>query len=337
MTPLRRCLLTARAERQPLVWATVLFFGLALAVPGKASAAGGAGLTTPHATAHRFAVGEIVVSYSDPSRRMRLPDGRSVARRLTTVIRYPASGDPSRVDILAAPAAKQDGPFPVVVFGHGFAVMPAIYTRLLRAWAAAGFVVAAPIFPLSNEYAPSGPDESDLVNQPTDMSFVITRMLAANAAPKGILARLIEAHEIAVAGQSDGGSTALAAAYNQHFADRRIGAAIILSGARIPGLSGYEFTAASPPLLAVQGTGDDVNVPNSTYEYYGLARAPKFLLSLLGAPHLPPYTTEQPQLGIVEHVSIAFLDRYLEHEPGARTKMWKAANVPNISTLAAGY
>jgi predicted dienelactone hydrolase len=63
-------------------------------------------------------------------------------------------------------AARTDGPFPLVVFGHGYAVTPAIYADLPRAWTRAGFVVAAPVFPLENAAAPSGPTENDLVNQP---------------------------------------------------------------------------------------------------------------------------------------------------------------------------
>ncbi len=76
-------------------------------------------------------------------------------------------------------ATHVPGGFPQIVFGHGFAVTPATYYLLLRAWARAGYVVAAPVFPKENAQAPGGPDESDLVNQPRDMSFVITCMLVA--------------------------------------------------------------------------------------------------------------------------------------------------------------
>lgn len=317
-----------------MAWTAALLAGVALAggAPGRA-ASGGVGLPAGNGAGQRFAVGEIVVSYTDRSRSVRLPDGRYVPRTIATVIRYPALGDPSRVDVRRAAPAKDQGPFPLIVFGHGFAVTPAPYARLLDAWAAAGYVVAAPVFPLSNANAPGGPDEADLVNQPTDMSVVITRMLGADGAPTGILARLISPGEIAVSGQSDGGSTALAAAYDTRYQDRRIGAAVILSGARIPGLTGY-FTAPGPPLLAAQGTADAVNAPSSTYTYFRLASAPKFLLRLLGAPHLGPYTTEQPQLGIVERVSIAFLDRYLKHDPGAGLRMWEAGDVRGVSALS---
>lgn len=307
--------------------------GSALATPPAPSQSGGSAVTPPPAS-QRFGVGEIVVTYTDPTRRVYLQGRGSVPRQLVTLIRYPASISPGRLDVLGAPAAKALGPFPLVVFAPGFDITPAPYARLLQAWVHAGYVVVSPIFPLTNPSTPGGPRESDLINQPADMSFLITRLLAANSAHHGILAGLIDRHEIAVSGQSDGGSTALAAAYDQHFADHRIGAAMILSGAMIPGLGGYDFPPPSPPLLAVQGTADDVNAPASTYHYFGLAPQPKFLLSLLGAPHLGPYTNQQAQLGIVERVTVAFLDRYLKREAGAASRMTKAANVPRLATLS---
>jgi predicted dienelactone hydrolase len=284
------------------------------------------------ASGPRYEVGEMIVTFTDTSRRVRYRGARyAVPRRLETVIRYPATGDPARFDVFGAPPAK--GPFPLVVFAHGYDITPSPYARLLRAWARAGYVVAAPIFPLSSSSAPGGANEADLVNQPTDMSFVITRMLAASAATDGALAVLINPTEVAVSGQSDGGSTALAAAYNSHYVDHRIRAAVILAGAEIPGVGAYTFPAPSPPLLASQGTADVVNVPASTYQFFGIASRPKLLLSLLGAPHLGPYTTEQPQLGIVERTTVAFLDRYLKQRPGAGWRMWNAGDVRGLARL----
>jgi dienelactone hydrolase len=319
--------------------------GLASAHPSHRARAHLASATTSSATsrhagdvsygAHEpFAVGEIVIRFSDTSRLVRFPGRRPQPRPLVTVVRYPALGNPSHVDGVASPPAKSSGPFPLVVFGHGFDVTPAIYARLLRAWARAGYVVAAPIFPLSNANAPGGADESDIVNQPADMSFVITRMLAASAAGHGILSRLVDPHEIAVAGQSDGGVTALATAYDTRYLDRRVDAAIILSGAEL--LPGAYFPNPSPPLLASQGTADVVNLPHNTYDFFHAAHTPKFLLRLLGAPHLGPYTNEQPQLGVVERVTIAFLDRYLKRLPGSRTRLSRTGNVPGVATLNAG-
>jgi fermentation-respiration switch protein FrsA (DUF1100 family) len=282
-----------------------------------------------------FAVGIRTLTFVDTSRTVRFPGRAPTPRTLVTVIRYPAVGPVSGVDLPGAAPARDEGPFPLVVFGHGFAVTPGPYAALLEAWARAGYVVAAPIFPLGNANAPGGPNESDIVNQPRDMSFVISRMLGLSAGRHGLFAGLINAHDIAVAGQSDGGETALAVAYDRLFIDRRVRAAVILSGAEIPGVGGFDFPAPSPPLLASQGTADTTNRPFFTYQFFNLAPRPKFLLSLLGAGHLPPYTTEQPQLGIVERVSIAFFNRYLKQARGALRAMAVAGNVRGVAALTA--
>jgi fermentation-respiration switch protein FrsA (DUF1100 family) len=88
-------------------------------------------------------------------------------------------------------------------------------------------------------------------------------------------------------------------------------------------------------MLAAQGTADTFNEPRYTYAYFGRAHSPKFLLRLLGAEHLPPYTEEQPQLRIVERETLAFFDCYLEHESGALARMLALGNVPGRSTLLA--
>jgi dienelactone hydrolase len=256
-----------------------------------------------------------IYTFVDHSRTITLPDGRRVPRRLETRVRYPATG----------------GSHPLIVFAHGFALTPARYADLLAAWAAAGYVVAAPVFPLTNANAPGGPNEADLVNQPRDMTLVITRLLALNARSSGGLGGEIDPSRIAVAGQSDGGITALAVAYDSRFRDRRVRAAVILSGARLSGMS--SFPRRAPPLLAVQGTADPFNAPATTATYFGLAARPKFLLWLLGASHLPPYTDQQPQLGIVERTSIAFLDHYLEGAPLGNIE--RAARAPGLTRLVA--
>ena len=106
-----------------------------------------------------------------------------------------------------------------------------------------------------------------------------------------------------------------------------------MSGADMPGMDSFPFAAGTPPLLAVQGLADPINSPSSTYRYFHLARAPKFMLQLPGAAHLGPYTDQQPQLSIVERETLAFLDRYLKHTPGARQRMWRVGNVPGVAQL----
>lgn len=267
-------------------------------VCGAAMCALGVGIFAPaSASARAPEVRVRVFQFVDRTRQISLPDGRRVPRRLETVVRYPSSG----------------GSHPLIVFAHGFALTPARYAALLGAWAAAGYVVAAPVFPLTSTNAPGGPAEADLINQPRDMSFVITMLLDLSRRSTSVLAGEIDPARIAVAGQSDGGVTALAAAYDSRYRDRRVRAALVLSGAMLGGMG--PFPRRGPPLLAVQGTADPINPPATTATFFGLAARPKFLLWLLGASHLPPYTYQQPQLGIVEQATIAFLDHYVNGRP----------------------
>lgn len=254
---------------------------VALAAAGAAAAA--------VASSHR-PVQLRVLRLVDHSRRAYFRNGTSGPRVLVTYVRYPADGR---------------GPFPLVVFGHGFALTPQNYTLLLDTWARAGFVVAAPVFPVENANAPGGPDERDLTNQAGDLSFVITSLTG----PRSQLRGLIDPKKIAVAGQSDGAETALSAAYDRRYRDRRIDAALILSGGALPGFE--PPPPGAPPLLAVQGTRDPINVPATTTAYYRLMRRPRFLLWLIGATHLPPYTTDDRWAAVVDRTTTAFLDHYL--------------------------
>jgi predicted dienelactone hydrolase len=257
-----------------------------------------------------------VLHLIDDSRTIRLPDGRRVRRPVTTYVWYP-------------PAAEGNGPWPLVVFGHGFATTPFLYRRLLRAWAGVGYLVAAPVFPLGNADAPGGPNENDIVNQPRDMSFVISRLLAANESADSPLHGLVDPRRIAVAGQSDGAETAFATAYERPWHDRRVRAAVILSGAELGGH--VALVRHATPLLAVQGTADRINPPVYTLHLFHAVARPKFLLLLRGSGHLGPYTVPGRRLAAVERVSIAFLDHFLRG--GSLTAIARAAAAFRGDTL----
>jgi dienelactone hydrolase len=282
-----------------------------------------------------FAVGLRVLRLVDPSRTITLADGSTQPRTLVTYVRYPALGPAAAGDVTNAPAAHAWGPFPLVVFGHGFDVTPSLYARLLHAWAQAGYVVVAPLFPLESPNAPGGPNESDLTNQPGDISFVISSILASSHLASNPMAGLVDPSSIAVTGQSDGGDTALAVAYDSRYRDPRVSAAMILSGAEIPASGSFTFPSVGPPLLATQGTADTINPPGATTTFFEAAGRPKYLLRLLGAGHLPPYSEQQPQLSIVEHVTLAFLDGYLKHRPAQLRRLTSLGSVPGSASLQA--
>jgi dienelactone hydrolase len=270
---------------------------------------------------------------TDPTRTITLADGQVVPRPVTTVVRYPTLPTAHGTSGGTRQPASADGPFPLIVFGHGFDIMPGAYSRLLNYWTSAGFVVATPIFPLENPHAPGGPNENDLPNQPQDMRFVISRLLQDDAQPKGPLSGLIDKHEVAVAGHSDGGDTALAIAYDPSLRDPHLQAAVILSGAEIPMLPAFQIGAGGPPLLAIQGTADTINLPSATAAYFNPAPPPKYLLRLVGGSHIGPYSTDGTQLAVVKRVTTAFLQRYLDHDRTGIRRMLRAGDVAGVATM----
>ena len=128
---------------------------------------------------------------------------RTRNRTMTVTIKYPSAG----------------GPYPLVVFAHGYAVSAADYTTLTDELARSGFVVVAPDFPLSSTASTSSPVR-DYEAQAADISFVIDQVTNPDALPE--IAARIDPNEIAVAGHSDGGITAAAVAYNSNVADPRV-------------------------------------------------------------------------------------------------------------------
>ncbi len=279
-----------------------------------------------------YGIGTITLHLVDHSRTIPLPSGQLVPRPVTTIVRFPTRrGHGSRPG-----SPPPDLLFPLIVFGHGFNIMPHAYARLLAYWTSAGFVVAAPIFPRENPDAPGGPNETDLPNQPDDMRFVISNLLRLSARRSGPLHGLIDPHEVAVAGHSDGGDTALALAYDPTLRDPHLQAAVILSGAEIPMLPAFTIAPGGPPLLATQGTADTVNLPSATAAYFDTAAPPKYLLQLLGGTHMGPYATDRPELGVVERVTTAFLQHYLDHDGPALVAMLRAGHVAGVAQLTAG-
>jgi predicted dienelactone hydrolase len=238
-------------------------------------------------------------------------------RTLPTLVLYPdlRSGRPAH--------------FPLIVFSHGFTASGPAYAPLLEKWAARGFVVAAPTFPLSNGRAPGGPTIADYVNQPGDVSFVITQLLRVNKDGRSALHGEIDHGRIGVAGHSLGAITTLGVAYNSCCQDPRIDAAVPISGLALPFGNGTFFTGPAVPLLLIHGT-DDHTVPyQGSVNAFEQAAPPKYFMTLIGAPHTPFFGPWGPP---IDDTVVAFFDKYLRHR-GGDADIERAANVPGIASL----
>ena len=273
-----------------------------------------------------YEVASTTIVFTDHSRPTPANNGSPALsyRTLSTLVVYPKQ--PSRVR----------RKFPLIVYSHGFGATAASAMPTLQSLAMHGYVVAAPDFPLSTTGLPGGLDLLDYVDQPGDVSFVITQMLRLNRTSGSPMYKQIEVRRIGVAGHSLGAVTTLAVSYNSCCHDSRIGAAVEMDGelnvpiGPVGNFSGTYFKGHNPPLLVVNGTKDTIGPYAISQALFAKAPAPKYFLSLIGAPH-EGFATE-PWSPIVNNTIAAFFNRYLgTGQTVAQIK--RAGSKPGLTTI----
>jgi fermentation-respiration switch protein FrsA (DUF1100 family) len=284
-----------------------------------------------------FGVGFVIEKLVDASRPTpSTPKAKGHSgRTLITTIFYPSSSVPSGNTKGGVPGDAADGPYPLIVFAHGFGGSPASYSATLEAWASAGYVVAAPLFPLTGSDAPGGPNLSDYVNQPGDMSFVIDSVLHSSAVARGSsstrgagahgangsgspISGLVDPRHIGAAGHSLGGVTTLGLVANSCCIDSRVSAAVVMSGDPITFPNGQADFGSAPPLLLVHGDADQTVPYSSSVDAFNSAHPPKGLLTILGGGHGSPVDQTGPEFATIVDVTVSFFDLYLKHDAAAR-------------------
>jgi dienelactone hydrolase len=277
------------------------------------------------------------------------PGGSAGPRTLVTEIWYPSIGGSSRTPTVGAKPDYQGGPFPVIVFAHGFDTVPATYTPLLASWVKAGFVVVAPLFPDENAnklnslgtrtVTQSELAESDVVNEPYDIAYVAGQVEAGagGTASSGAawLKGLAEPGKIALAGHSDGAQAVAALVYSEKYASTyeemaaRPFAVLILSGSELAGV--YAPPANPPPVLFVQSGVDSCNLPQDAETLFHDAGG-GFFLKLVGAHHFSPYVGIGPAAPVVERLTAAFLEEALVGAPSP-SGLSASGDAPGVAAL----
>jgi len=244
----------------------------------------------------RYAMGLSTVQMVDPAR---------AGRTLTVDIWYPAdrrSDAPTaeldllltRLElpgVLADPPAVR-GSFPLVVFSHGNGGVRFQSWFLMQALASHGFVVAAPdhagntaLDIIGGTADPIGVAAN---NRPRDVSFVIDQMLARDRDPASPLHRHIDERDIAVAGHSFGGFTALAAAggFGDYRPDPRVDAIVPIAAATF-GLTDQQLAAIDVPTLLIGGMSDTTVPiePGIVHAWDLISGRPEYRVDMLSAGH----------------------------------------------------
>lgn len=239
-------------------------------------------------------------------------------RELPTTVWYPTTG----------------GPWPLVVFAHGYNTTPAAYAALTSAIASQGYVVAAPAMPGERSDVPGTPTQGDIPNEPRDLSLVIDRMLAAGASPASFLSGRVDGSRIGAMGHSDGGVVAAALASNTAVIDRRLRATVALSGGLWTFPGGQWGADQSGALLVGHGDADPIAPYSGSVGVYRAARSPRGLLTVLGGGHEAPYTGSGAQPDAVRASIADFFDYRLRGDLMAVSRLYTDGNRPGLTRLS---
>ncbi len=244
----------------------------------------------------------------------------------------PARPDRTLVTRIVHPT--EGGPYPLLVMSHGATGHPDEYAETIPMWAADGFVVAAPTFPLTNREVPEAlGNAGDVVHQPGDVSFVIDQVLAAGDDPASPLHGLVDPEAIGVVGHSLGAATTWAVAFDTATRDDRVDSATIFAGLTMPMPGGELALDSGLPLLVLHGDADDVPL-QWDLDAWEQAASPKWFVTLFGATHVPAFTDAvSPHDELVTRTVLDFWHGTLDGDTEALERVTADATDPALSSV----
>lgn len=280
-----------------------------------------------------FAVGVRTTTFVDPTRptpavpALGLPG--EAQRMIAATAWYPARGPVTTDPVPDARPAP--GRFPLVVWAHGNSARGSVAPPVVRQWAAAGYVIVAPDFPVSSRAKATLDAVDDWAAQPGDVRFVLDRATRAGAFTG--LGRRVDSRHIGLAGHSLGAMTVLAATYGTA-PDPRVDAAISLSG--IPLLPGTDVASNPTPLLLIHSDNDGTVPYAQSSAMFAAAAGPHWLITVSGGGHSPfLYAPDAPTATMLDTATLAFWDAYL-HDRRASTRTIATVGVPDRFAVAVG-
>ena len=302
--------------------------------------------------------------YSVGYRVIDLPyhqDGRDMT--LTVAVWYPTAAEPKphtyggptkgRVAVGAPPTAE-GGPYPVLVFSHGFGGDGLSAVFFTEALAARGWIVAAPdhhdshsavrirtgpakhfdrlgLYRQAREIASSGPEDRGRYRYRLDE----LRRVIEGLSGSGLFGKLIDTGRLAVGGHSLGGFTALGLSGPvPEFHDPRLKAVLLFS----TGAGGYLFRSEELARVRIPSMlflGEEENhqrrghrtMEELSAKIFGSLPPPKYFLELKGAGHFAfnnRFTDRfgtgwlggtEEQFEEIRRYGIAFLEEYVAGRP----------------------
>jgi dienelactone hydrolase len=218
----------------------------------------------------QFQIGHTTVTFNDPTRNGGFGSGGGPGRQIQTEVYYPTYTAGENTPVATFPD------FPVIVFGHGFAMGWDAYQNIWEHLVPQGYIMA---FVRTEGGLIPAPSHGDFGQ---DLALVSTKMLALDAASGSLFNGKIKQKSVIMGHSMGGGATMLAAANNAN-----------ISG--IVGLAPAETNPSaigvcaniSVPALIFSGSSDGVTPPAEHHLpiYQGIGSTCKSFVSITGGAH----------------------------------------------------
>ncbi len=306
---------------------------LALATPAHPTSAQSA--APPLASPGPYQVGSRTMTFVDTARK---------GRELVTEIWYPAVVPEARQAEAAldsrglrdAPPDSKGAPYPLILYSHGASTSRMELRYLMFHLASHGFVVAA------MDHADSDSPSQWAVDRPLDVLFVLDQLATKS---KGDLAGMVDADHLGVAGYSRGAFTTIQLTGAQNdptyhvewcgnnptvypyvcpvssqlkqwppFADKRILAALPITGAPGPVFGERGLASATVPTLLLAGTADTAAPYEwaAVFVYKYLGSKDRYLITFVNADHMFGYNASSRLSPLILHFATAFFGLYVQ-------------------------
>jgi len=258
-----------------------------------------------------YEVGTSQIHFSDPARNRTIPSR----------VFYPAKSTGSD-------AALEDGSFPLIVLGHGFAMNYQAYLNFRDTLVHRGYILVIP----TTETGPIPfPDHAEFGE---DLKFLNVHIKYLNTVPGSIFYGHVKEQSAIMGHSMGGGASVLAASGNE-----QLTTLILFAPAETKPSAIESSSAVSVPSIVFSGENDGVTLPDEMHipVFNRLGTSCKFFIKILGGGHCyfansnlacdfgetvsnpQPLITRPKQQEIVFKLLIPWLDYYLKMDQGSNS------------------
>ena len=217
----------------------------------------------------QYQIGHTTITFNDPSRTGGFGSGGGNGRQIQTEIYYPA-------DIAGDNVSLANDTFPVIIFGHGFAMAWDAYANIWEHYAPMGYILA---FPRTEGSLIPGPDHGDFG---LDLALVGDRMQQENTNGGSIFFDGVAGATAIIGHSMGGGASVLASSGNTN-----IKTYVGLAPAETNPSAIAAATGVTVPSLIFSGSQDGVTPPGDHHLpiYSGLGANCKLFVNIEGGAH----------------------------------------------------